>query len=60
MNNPNNPSGIFFDKQKLEKIYKICKKKKILILSDEAYSDFIPDNKKFFSIGHFDKKKKTQ
>ena len=59
LNNPNNPSGIFFDKQKLEKIYKIYKKKKILILSDEAYSDFIPDNKKFFSIGHFDKKKEN-
>lgn len=59
LNNPNNPSGIFFDKKKLDKIYKICKKKKIIILSDEAYSDFIPKRKKYYSIGYFDKKKEN-
>lgn len=59
INNPNNPCGIFFEKNKLEKIYKICKEKKIYILSDEAYSDFIPKDEKFCSIGHFDKNKKN-
>ena len=56
LNNPNNPSGIFFDKIQLKEIYKICKKRKIIILSDEAYSDFIPKRKKYYSIGYFDKK----
>ncbi len=59
LNNPNNPSGIFFDKKKLNEIYKICKKRKIIILSDEAYSDFIPERKKYYSIGFFDKKKEN-
>ena len=59
LNNPNNPSGVFFDKNKLKEIYDFCKKNKIYILSDEAYSDFIPKNKKFFSMASFDKSKKN-
>lgn len=41
--NPNNPAGMMYTKQELEKLYSICRPKGIYILADEAYSDFVTD-----------------
>jgi len=56
INNPNNPTGYIFSKKKLELLYKICLKKKIILLVDEAYSDFI-ESKHFFSLANKKNKK---
>lgn len=57
LNNPNNPSGKLYDKNFLLKLYKILKNKKIFLICDEAYSDFVPQNKSFISALAIDKKK---
>jgi|688.fasta_scaffold227477_2 aspartate aminotransferase/aminotransferase len=57
LNNPNNPSGKLYDKNFLLKLYKILKAKNIYLICDEAYSDFIPENKSFISALAMDKKK---
>lgn len=57
LNNPNNPSGKLYDKKFLLKLFKILKSKKIYLICDEAYSDFVPQNKSFISALAVDKKK---
>ena len=57
LNNPNNPSGKLYDKKFLFKLFKILKNKKIFLICDEAYSDFVPQNKSFISALAIDKKK---
>jgi aspartate/methionine/tyrosine aminotransferase len=57
LNNPNNPSGKFYDKNFLFKLFKILRNKNIYLICDEAYSDFIPENKSFISALAIDKKK---
>lgn len=44
INNPNNPAGMIYSKQELEKIYQLCRPRGIYVLVDEAYSDFVTDN----------------
>ena len=44
LNNPNNPSGKIYTKKEIQEIYNLCLKKKIWLLVDEAYSDFIESN----------------
>lgn len=50
LNNPNNPAGWLYTKKQLEFIYSECKKRGIYILMDEAYSDFVLDDKDFCSL----------
>lgn len=50
INNPNNPAGKIYSKKELNKIISIIKGSKVWLLVDEAYSDFIL-NEKFYSIG---------
>jgi aspartate aminotransferase/aminotransferase len=57
LNNPNNPSGKLYDKKFLFELLKILRSKKIYLICDEAYSDFIPENKSFISALAVDKKK---
>ena len=57
LNNPNNPSGKIYTKKEIQEIYNLCLKKKIWLLVDEAYSDFIESN--FFSAIKCDKKKRN-
>ena len=60
LNNPNNPSGKLYDKKFLLKLFKILRDRNIYLICDEAYSDFIPDNKSFVSALAVDKiKEKT-
>jgi len=41
--NPNNPAGMVYSKEDLNKLYQICRPRGIYILVDEAYSDFVID-----------------
>ena len=51
INSPNNPSGVTYEKNELEKIVEVCKKNNVTIISDECYSNFSPDPK--FSLRQF-------
>lgn len=48
INNPNNPSGKIYTREELSELYDFCRSKKINILVDEAYSDFV-DGENFVS-----------
>lgn len=58
INNPNNPTGKIYDINELIHIYELAKKYDLMILSDEAYSDFVKDEKHFISFGKLDAEKK--
>jgi aspartate/methionine/tyrosine aminotransferase len=45
INNPNNPAGKIYSKLELKKLYEICRPRGIYIIVDEAYSDFIIQEK---------------
>ncbi len=49
INNPHNPTGTLFDKNQLDELIEIARKKKLLILSDEIYDNFVYSSK-FYSI----------
>lgn len=51
LNNPNNPAGRVYHPDELMALYKICRRRGIYILMDEAYSDFVLDNS-FFSMAN--------
>jgi len=53
INYPNNPTGKILDEPLLDKLVELFKKKRMLIISDEVYSDYI-FNKKFKSILSYD------
>lgn len=52
INNPNNPAGWLYSKEDLLSIYEQCRKRGIYVLVDEAYSDFILEDKKFHSMAN--------
>lgn len=56
LNNPHNPTGYVYTKDELECLLAVAKKHNIWLLSDEAYSEFVPDNS-FVSLGEIDAKK---
>jgi aspartate/methionine/tyrosine aminotransferase len=43
INSPNNPTGVTYEKEELEKIVMICRENNVTIISDECYSNFSPD-----------------
>lgn len=45
LNNPNNPAGRIYSSEELSQLYKICRSRSIYLLVDEAYSDFVLDEK---------------
>jgi len=51
--NPNNPTGAVYRKEELEMIGRIAKRNNLLILSDEAYREFVYDGKKHYSMASF-------
>ena len=55
INNPNNPSGRVFNVEELSHLYHLARKYNLFILSDEAYSDFVPEKHQFISAGNFDR-----
>ena len=58
ISSPNNPAGRLYSRKELNLIYKICLKKNIYLIVDEAYSDFVL-NKKFISCSNIDKSLKN-
>ena len=59
LNNPHNPTGKIYNKEEIEHLIKVAIKNNIYILSDEAYSDFVPDHKTFHSLGKFQNMENT-
>jgi aminotransferase len=57
INNPQNPSGKVFSLEELSHLYRLAQKHHLVILSDEAYSDFLMDPREFISIGKLDTEK---
>jgi len=50
VNSPNNPSGAVLDNEEFARIARLCRKKDVVLLSDECYSHFLYDGRKPFSI----------
>jgi aspartate/methionine/tyrosine aminotransferase len=57
VNNPNNPSGKVFSRAELEHLHALADRHGLFLLSDEAYSDFLPDDS-FLSCGVLDPEKR--
>jgi len=58
INNPHNPTGKIYSKEELVHIYELAKKHRIMILIDEAYSDYVYNKNEFFSFSNLDPNKK--
>jgi aspartate aminotransferase/aminotransferase len=58
INNPNNPRGRVFSERELRYLVDLAKANNLFVLADEAYSDFLADER-FFSLGLFDSQKKN-
>ncbi|HEX5870185.1 MAG TPA: aminotransferase class I/II-fold pyridoxal phosphate-dependent enzyme [Longimicrobium sp.] len=57
VNNPNNPSGKVFTEAELEHLHKLADQNNLFLISDEAYSEFVPEGQ-FISAGVLDPEKK--
>jgi aspartate aminotransferase len=45
INNPHNPTGSLFDPHEIERLMEISKEKKIILMSDEIYDNFVYEGK---------------
>lgn len=59
LNNPNNPRSINHTYDEIEILINLAIEHNIYLLSDESYSEFVPENSKFISLGLIDKKFKN-
>lgn len=50
LNNPSNPTGMFYDKEELQALADICVKHDLYIMSDEIYYGLLYDGKEFTSV----------
>jgi len=50
INNPNNPTGQFWDRKQITEIIKLAQKKNIFVLVDEVYGDLSLSQKSFASL----------
>ncbi|EJF01605.1 pyridoxal phosphate-dependent aminotransferase [Liquorilactobacillus mali] len=57
LNSPNNPTGAIYGYDELADIAKFCIENDLYVISDEVYSEYIYNNKKFISISSFEKMK---
>tara|TARA_B100000212_G_C27384905_1_gene538879 strand:+ start:11083 stop:12210 length:1128 start_codon:yes stop_codon:yes gene_type:complete len=53
--NPHNPTGYNLSEDEIHSLYDFALENNLILFSDEAYSEFIPKNEKFFSMGRIDK-----
>ncbi len=51
LNNPNNPTGLLYDRLELEEIADVCREQNITVISDEIYAQTTYDFSKFVSMG---------
>ena len=56
LNSPSNPTGVIYRQEELDEIAAIVLEKKIMVLSDEIYSEILFDGEKFASISKSDPK----
>lgn len=50
LNNPNNPTGLFYSQLELEEIADVCRQQKITVISDEIYAMTTYDFSQFVSM----------
>ena len=50
LNNPSNPTGMFYNKEELQALADICVKHDLYIMSDEIYYGLLYDGKEFTSV----------
>lgn len=58
INNPNNPSGRIYTGEELRSLVELCKKNRVWLLVDEAYSDFLRLGE-FHSILEYDQSREV-
>jgi aminotransferase len=58
LNNPNNPSGKIFSTEELTHVLALAQKHRLMVISDEAYSDFLPAGSHFTSMARLDPQKR--
>lgn len=58
LNNPNNPSGHVFTREELEHLHALADRHNLFLISDEAYSEFVPGADRFISAGVMDPEKR--
>ena len=51
LNNPNNPTGLLYDRLELEEIADVCREQNIVVISDEIYAQTTFNFSKFVSMG---------
>ena len=51
LNNPNNPTGLVYDRLELEEIADVCREQEITVISDEIYAQLTFDMNSFHSMG---------
>lgn len=51
LNNPNNPTGLLYNRLELEEIADVCREQSIAVISDEIYAQTTYDITKFVSMG---------
>lgn len=54
INDPNNPGGKRYTREELENITSMCREHGMYVVSDEAYSNFVPEGSKFISAALYD------
>jgi aspartate aminotransferase len=50
INSPSNPSGAVIDRAEFERIFELCRRRKVWLMTDECYSHFLYDGLRPFSI----------
>ena len=50
INSPNNPTGAVIEPKEFERIYDVCRRHNVLLMTDECYSHFTYGTAKPYSI----------
>ncbi len=50
LNNPHNPTGALYDKEELEEVAAVCRRRRVLVLADEIYALTTYDVSRFTSM----------
>jgi aspartate aminotransferase len=53
LNNPNNPTGVVYSRQEIQKIVNLCFRHDLFLISDEVYREFIFDETPHVSVLNF-------
>lgn len=53
LNNPNNPTGVVYSREQIQKIVNLCYRHNLFLISDEVYREFIFDDQPHVSVLNF-------